>query len=225
MAVNEEEWKAANDSLPMLRHLGKKASGRKLRLFAVACSRRLLHLLTDERNLLALDVAERYADGEAKRLDLRKAEQASRAAAHLAFQSRGDNYAALAATEAAAYTAYRAAYQASYFAQSASRQELNIPGGGWIPVSSPHADLIRDIFGNPFRPAPPLPPSVIGWNDGTVEKIALAIYEERAWNRLPVLADALEDAGCDDVQFLQHLRGPGPHTRGCWPVDAILGRS
>src|SRR5205085_2295755 len=104
--MTEEEWFACNDSLPMLRHLGKKASGRKLRLFAVACSRGVLHLLTEERNRVAIETAERYADKQATRVELRKAEQESRAAAHLIFKERGDNYAALAATEAAAYTAY-----------------------------------------------------------------------------------------------------------------------
>ena len=94
--VTEAEWLACEHSLPMLRHLGKKANGRKLRLFAVACCRPLLHLLTDERNRLAVEVAERYADKRAKRVELRKAEQDSRETVYLVYSP--PRYAALAAT-------------------------------------------------------------------------------------------------------------------------------
>jgi hypothetical protein len=63
------------------------------------------------------------------------------------------------------------------------------------------------------------------WNDGTVIKIAQAIYNERAFERLPILADALEDAGCDNADILRHCREPGEHMRGCWVVDLLLGKS
>jgi hypothetical protein len=62
------------------------------------------------------------------------------------------------------------------------------------------------------------------WNDGIVIKLAQAIYEERAFDRLPILADALEEAGCSDTEILAHCRGPGPHVRGCWVVDLLLGK-
>ena len=87
-----------------------------------------------------------------------------------------------------------------------------------------YAALLQDLFGNPFRP-PTVEPSWLHWNDGTAVKLAQAIYEERAFGRLPVLADALEDAGCDNADILNHLRGPGPHVRGCWAVDLLLGKS
>ena len=86
------------------------------------------------------------------------------------------------------------------------------------------ADLFRDIFGNPFRPVA-LDPAWLHWNAGTVRKMAQAIYDDRAFDRLPILADALEEAGCTDAQLLGHLRGPGPHARGCWALDAVRGRS
>ena len=63
------------------------------------------------------------------------------------------------------------------------------------------------------------------WNDGTLVRIAQAIYDNRAFDRLPILADALEDAGCDNADILAHCRGPGPHVRGCWVVDLLLGKS
>ena len=87
------------------------------------------------------------------------------------------------------------------------------------------ATLLRCLFGNPFRPSAPLPHAVLAWNDGTVRRIAEGIYQERAFNRMPVLADALLDAGCEDEALFQHCREPGSHVRGCWAVDLILGKS
>ena len=95
------------------------------------------------------------------------------------------------------------------------------------------ADLFRDLFGSlPFRPLPPITPSVLAWNDGTVRRLAEEAYRERLLpqgrldlQRLAVLADALEEAGCTDADFLGQLRGPGPHVRGCWPLDLCLGKS
>jgi hypothetical protein len=83
--------------------------------------------------------------------------------------------------------------------------------------------LLRDIFGNPFRPVP-LHPAWLAWNDGTVPKLAQAIYEERAFDRLPVLGDALEEAGCTDADILSHCRSGGEHVRGCWVIDLLLGK-
>jgi hypothetical protein len=89
---------------------------------------------------------------------------------------------------------------------------------------SAQAGLLRDIFGNPFRPAK-VKRSWLKWNNGTVVKLARSIDDERAFDRLPVLADALEEAGCTDADLLGHLRSRGPHVRGCFPVDLLLGKS
>jgi hypothetical protein len=229
--MTEAEWLACEDSLPMLRHLGKKANGRKLRLFAVACCRPLLHLLTDERNRLAVEVAERYADEQSKRIELRQAEKDSRQAAHVIYGLLGDNYAALAASDAAAYSASTAAYEASYYAQTVRKGELALPGGSWVEASSPHARLVRDIFGPlPFRPVS-INQSWLAWNDSAVVRLAQAAYKERELpsghldtTRLAILADALEEAGCSDAEVLTHLRGPGHHVRGCWVLDLLLER-
>jgi hypothetical protein len=85
--------------------------------------------------------------------------------------------------------------------------------------------LAHDVFSNPFRPLSPIHPAVLAWNDSTVRRIAEGIYEERAFDRLPILADALLDAGCDNEELMQHCRGEGPHVRGCWAVDLILAKS
>jgi hypothetical protein len=92
--------------------------------------------------------------------------------------------------------------------------------------------ILRDIFSTPFRPALLLPPAVLAWHDAIVVRLAQAAYEERHLpegtldnGRLSILADALEEAGCTDVDILGHLRGPGPHVRGCWPIDLCLEKS
>lgn len=85
------------------------------------------------------------------------------------------------------------------------------------------ANLLRDIFGNSFRPLV-LDPSWLTWQDGTVIKLAQGIYEERAFDCMPVLADALEEAGCTEGEVLAHCRQPGTHVRGCWGVDLLLAK-
>ena len=92
--------------------------------------------------------------------------------------------------------------------------------------------ILRDIFGNPFQPIPPKDGKKswakqrqqwLAWNDGCVPKLAQSIYDERGFDRLPILADALEEAGCNQGAILDHCRGDGPHVRGCWVLDLILG--
>src|SRR5262249_49649846 len=92
------------------------------------------------------------------------------------------------------------------------------------------AHLVRDLLGNPFQPVT-ADPAWLSWNDGAVVTLAQAASDERLLPtghldpaRLGVLADALEDAGCSDEAILEHLRDPGPHVRGCWVVDLILGK-
>ena len=82
-------------------------------------------------------------------------------------------------------------------------------------------ELLRDIFGNPFRPVAVDPE----WLTSTVVALARGVYDDRAFDRLPILADALQDAGCEDADILAHCRGDGPHVRGCWVVDLMLGKT
>jgi hypothetical protein len=107
---------------------------------------------------------------------------------------------------------------------------LEVERFGWDIEKHSGVNLLRDIFGSLFRPSPPLPPAVLAWNDGTVRRIAEGIYEDRQLpagtldtSRLAILADALLDAGCDDEALIAHCRSEGPHIRGCWAVDLILG--
>ncbi|WP_439623223.1 hypothetical protein [Gemmata sp.] len=82
------------------------------------------------------------------------------------------------------------------------------------------ANVTRDIFGNPFRPVAFDP----AWRTSTAVAIAQGVYESRDFGAMPILADALQDAGCDSGDILTHCRGPGPHVRGCWVVDLVLGK-
>jgi hypothetical protein len=108
---------------------------------------------------------------------------------------------------------YHSAWEGAWQAKGRRRAEKQI-----------QADLLRDIFGNPFRSRPAINQSWLAWGDGTVPKLARAIYDERRFEELPVLADALEEAGCTDSDILSHCRGPGPHVRGCWVIDLLLGK-
>jgi len=85
-------------------------------------------------------------------------------------------------------------------------------------------DLLRDLFGQLFQPAH-VDPTWTSWQGGIIATMAQVIHDERRFGDLPILADALEDAGCDNEALLAHCRLPGPHVRGCWAVDALLGRA
>jgi hypothetical protein len=227
--MTEAEWLVCEDPRPMLELLGRKADSRKLRLFAAACARRLSHLLDDERSRRALELAERYADrgkkGPPSRNELRQAELEAWRVAHA--MNNGPDYsrynAARSAMEAAASTPLRAAQGAAEHAAHA----VSAPRPQRSKERAAQADLLRCVFGNPWRPSTLNP----AWLTPAVVSLAAAAYNERNLpagtldaNRLAVLADALEDAGCTDADLLSHLRSPGPHVRGCWAVDLLLGK-
>jgi hypothetical protein len=83
-----------------------------------------------------------------------------------------------------------------------------------------HADLLREIFGNALRPVTFSPE----WRTDTAVALARVMHDSRDFGALPILAGALQDAGCDDERILDHCRGPGPHVRGCWVADLVLGK-
>jgi hypothetical protein len=81
--------------------------------------------------------------------------------------------------------------------------------------------VAKDVLGNPFHPASFNP----SWRTRTTVNLAQAIYDERAFDRMPILGDALEEAGCTDAEILNHCRQPGEHVKGCWVVDSVLGKT
>ncbi len=222
--MTEAEWLACTDPAKMLEFLRGKVSDRKLRLFACACCGRIRHLLPDERSQKAVEAAEGFADGLCTRDDLTAAFRDAQQPCFDAI-NRADGWddlamAAIAAKNAAAISEdfpsgviYHAAVLGDH--HDMARQAVR---------HIEQCSLLREIFGSPFRPPRPLPLVVLAWNNSTAARIAQAIYEERAFDRLPVLADALEEAGCTDPDILSHCRSAGPHVRGCWVVDLILGK-
>jgi hypothetical protein len=82
------------------------------------------------------------------------------------------------------------------------------------------AALLRDLFGNPYHSVTFSP----SWRTDTSVAIATQMYDARNFSAMPILADALQDAGCDSTDILDHCRGSGPHVRGCWVVDLVLGK-
>jgi hypothetical protein len=220
--VNEDDWLKSMDPGFMLAHLGPNSEGRKLRLFACACCRRIWGFLEDERSKRAVEVAEAFADWGVSKKELAAAARAAEAAteaagaAEWAVQLSVARAAELTASQPAKKAAVGvAAWAAEWAVQRSAARTASAE-------RQAQADLVRCIFGNPFRPAPPLDPAVPQWNGGAVLKLAEATYQERTFDRLPILADALEEAGCTDPAILDHCRSLGPHARGCFVLDLIL---
>jgi hypothetical protein len=216
--MTEAEWLTCTDPREMLESL-ERASDRKLRLFACGCCRLVWHLLTDGRSRRAVEAAERYADGA---ISERELEEAADTAYDAYTEAKvADGYAPDSdlPPEEAGHIPF-VAYSTTTEADFTSDWALSL---GWDDRGA-QCDLLRCVFGNPFLPVT-VAPSWLAWNDGTVVKMAQVIYDDHAFGRLPVLADALEDAGCTDAAILEHCRRPGEHVRGCWVVDLVLGKT
>jgi hypothetical protein len=243
--VTEAEWLGGADPRAMLEFLRGKASDRKGKLFSVACCLRVWHLLADERLHEAVILAERHADGEATDGDMAEAVEAISRVSYSVLEYAVYSAARSALGAALSYAMTVAQTTAEAVARYAIRPipptaNLPLPSRRTIrrPRLRPQAQrydaivaerlaqclLLRDISHNPFCPPPPLTTAVLNWSDGTVRRIAQGIYEERAFHHLTILADALLDAGCEDDALIAHCRSAGPHVRGCWAVDLILGK-
>ncbi len=209
-ARTEAEWLAGTDPRSLLVALERKTGGRKPRLYACALARSLWPYLGDERSRAVVEVAERYADGAATESELIRARQAAVLAA------RGP------ASRLAAWAGDRHPWQAARMVVVAAQHALaESTREVWTrPLAECSQKLIPCVFGNLFRSVACDP----SWHTSTAVALARAIYAERAFDRLPILADALEDAGCDAADLLAHCRGEGPHVRGCWVVDLLLGK-
>jgi hypothetical protein len=235
--MTETEWNECADPTPMLDFLRGKASDRKLRLFAVACCRRIWHypldvMVDDEwatRVRNAVVVGEKYADREATEEQLKDAYSVECSGIDLAYAFSKCSVPTDSANADDLFSVedlQRAVSEQAYYEVTQNKSNHpedydNLVGKLERAEFTAQANLLRDIFGPvPFRPVT-LGPS---WLTTTVKHLAEAIYTEKAFDRLPILADALEDAGCNNQDILNHLRGGGEHCRGCWAVDLILGK-
>jgi hypothetical protein len=211
------EWRDATDPATMFLELDQHTSERKLRLFACACCRHLGPLLSEE-DLELLGAAERFADGT---ISFKELGEIGQRYSHGAIPYRPQtSRAALAIGELASSAAWFCARRARAFVVDILRQSgLSSREAEWRRQSA----LLRCVFDSPYH-VPDWDPSCLTWNGGIVADLATTIYDGRAFDRLPLLADALEDAGCNDRELIGHLRQPEPHCRGCWPLDLLLGK-
>jgi hypothetical protein len=239
--MDEATWAASPDPFEMLNVLraSGRGSDRKLRLVCCALCRAVEHLLTDGRYRAALDVAERYADGLAGAGELRKAHGVVCAVSEHTedYEWSEDKQAMLLAANAVGWATCQReppdppAYLAGCAAAGAKAASVT-EGLPEAEVLASQSALLRDILGNPFVAPPRIDPIWLAWNNGTAKKLAQATYEGRSLSggtldnsRLAVLADALEEAGCDNEDVLFHCREQGKaHVRGCWVLDLILGK-
>jgi hypothetical protein len=203
----------------------RRASGRRrLRLFACGCCRWVWHLLGEEHRWL-VEAVEQWADEHAGTKELRAIALAERDGTRLGYN---EHEAAFAAEELVRSNAAHAVRQVLFHAFNAHTRDPVTPGVAdrekWAQAERFFCTLFRDLFGNPFRPPPQIDPAWLAWNDGTVVKLARAIYDDRAFDRLGILADALEDAGCTDDAILNHCRDGAVHARGCWLIDRLLDK-
>jgi hypothetical protein len=244
--MTEHEWLVCNDPAKMLQFLRSRVSDRKCRLYLCGGCRQLSHLFFRAESLAAVEVAERYSDENATQEELKQgAWHAEALTFGYEFEREGFSFShpikagvvprliemgvlpagtlpgsewqvgdaiknrLMAAADIAYYCAIHAPKSVErWLAQK--RHEVTWPGR-W---------LIDCVFGNPFRPVVLNP----AWLTPEVFALAQAIYDDRVFDRMSELADALEEAGCTSADMLAHCRAPGPHARGCWVVDQILGK-
>ncbi|WP_238602928.1 hypothetical protein [Fimbriiglobus ruber] len=225
--MTEAEWLVSAMPRQLVQFIPKNATERKKRLLGFGLCRRILHLVPDERSRRAVLVAERFADGAATDAELSEAG------------------ARTACRESQKYL--RSGNQHQYFGKGVcfwvagkNVDNWEIPnddsgskpawedaaevaitdGARWHTELGAFCKLVRCVYGNPFCPVS-LDRS---WKTSTVLALAQSIYADRAFERLPILADALEKSGCDNLDVLNHFRSETVHTRGCWVVDLLTGR-
>jgi hypothetical protein len=219
--MTEAEWLACGDPAEMLAATSSVRTERKLRLLLTHSARCVWRRLTLPVLREAVEIAERYAEGEVSAEVLA---EAKRRATYIALRSAAPEelqwfrdgvrenegafqFLVLAATSNPHGMSHIERTNSWRGAVRAAREQM--PG------------LFRELFGPlPFR-APTFSPS---WRTNTAVLLAQQMYDSRDFSALPILADALQDVGCDSAEILDHCRGPGPHVRGCWVVDLVLGK-
>jgi hypothetical protein len=237
--MTEDEWQVFDDPEVMAEYLRGKTSERKARLFAVACCRRIWDRVIDPSSRQAVEVAERIAEGQASDEERSSAwfaavarrlnpnTEVERAILFALFSTmfpEGMMRPVLVAGRIEHVESCSAGAVADYAARAAGGGSVRPDESRIARERSAQCDLLRCIAGPlPFR-AVDLTSSWLTWNHGTVPAIARRVYDERAFHDLPILADALEDAGCADADILDHCRRPGEHVRGCWVIDLLLGK-
>lgn len=218
--MTEAEWLACGDLQQLIKALRHSSHDRKLRLFACACVRNVKDQLSDGPWLAAVELAERFADDVTRRVELDEMYQATTRA----WGEAGYAWAAIISTGMTVLTP-----EAGCAALHASSHccKVGVPKGttsrkvALAAIREHNFALFQCILGNPFRPVAFTPE----WRTDTAVAIAQQMYESRDFSVMPILADALQDAGCDNDDILTHCRDTSQtHVRGCWVVDLVLGK-
>jgi hypothetical protein len=247
--MTEADWLACTDPAPLLELLRGKASDRKLRLFACACVRRAWPRLVHAAGRAAVEAAERYAEGDIGDRE-REAARAGAYETMLAHAWSGDDHAHRAALSAVSGPAWEAAFHASagvsLLSGEVGPEPEEAPRQGLLSrifwgdraakerealEDAAQCSLLRCVVGpSLFHPVRP-DPAWLAWHGGAAVELAAAVHAERELPsghldpaRLAVLADMLEEADCTEPELLGHLRGPGPHVRGCFVLDLLLNK-
>lgn len=213
--MTEAEWLKFDTPKQMLEFVQHLVGPRKTRLLACACYRRFDANIVDDRSREFVSLVERYADAFVTDAELDRGYFAACDATREHQDELSDTVESL----------YSVCAESAYVihgvnAERTAKLVAHLSPHGFDIERLHQADLLRCIVGNPFLPVAFDP----AWRTETAVALATGIYAERAFDRLPILADALEDAGCDQPDVLAHCRGPGPHARGCWVVDGVLGK-
>jgi hypothetical protein len=232
MMMDEARWLRCRDArqmLPCLRRRKPPPTERKLRLYAVACCRRLWSVM-EEPCRRSIEVAERFADGQASADEM--------ATAHAAILTRNRGVGGMhrrspLAHEIPTFNAWSAAEGATRIGNVNIAKTIGEAGLVAILRADLRTDgpdqaiLFREVFGNPFAPLD----STVCPRTANILTLAASIYEDRNpaegeldATRLAVLADMIEEAGCTCVELLRHLRSEDAHVRGCWVLDLLLGK-
>jgi hypothetical protein len=242
--VDECTWLASTEPQAMLEFLwtNGKLSERKARLFACACCRRIWPFLIDTRARKAVKVAERFADGAATPTERRNADKDALKACRSAnphyrnwWTTRDSAELACLAASASISVDLPADHRSLQAANFATHAIGRSPASNFEVVRKNEQQaqccLLRDLFGPLLYREIRIDPSWLAWNNGIIRKLALVIHDERILpegmldqSRLAILADALQEAGCDNEEILFHCRSQGDHVRGCWLIDLILGK-
>jgi hypothetical protein len=210
--ITESEWLIGTDPMPMLRRIQKGGSARKMRLLAVMPARLRWAEIPEKPFREAIETAERHADGRATDDEL------------AAYREQLYGYVGSQFPDWISQETNRVVHSLAFTTTYKPPLRPLVPGGTWTFCASLVGEalcpIIRDIFGNPFRPVTFSP----AWRTDTAVALARQMYDAREFGAMPILADALQDAGCEDEQILSHCLSDGAHVRGCWVVDLVLGK-
>ncbi len=213
--MTEAEWLACEEPAEMLTFIRERVSDRKLRLLACAFCREVWYQLANDLCRHTVALAERMADDTSALIEMTNMRDTAR---ETSVDARGFSH--------SEKTRKGASYNAALMTATGQMWHIQTVVGSTQLLATRlgfrlhQRALARDIFGNPFRPVTFAPE----WRTDTVRALATQMYESRDFGAMPILADALQDAGCDNDDILSHCRSDRPHVRGCWVADLVLGK-